>query len=124
MDHMTHRDHRQTSGAHAGHKMSDIHGSHDRHAGHSVAMFRDKFWLSFAFTIPVVFVKLSVEQAYEQVEELIQNRLVGWRGDTLVFLTRQCATAFTPWGEAIAGDVDDGRLFEWIQQETARRKRT
>jgi P-type Cu2+ transporter len=28
--------------------------SHDRHEGHSVAMFRDKFWLSFALTIPVV----------------------------------------------------------------------
>ena len=26
---------------------------HDRHAGHSVAMFRDKFWLSLALTIPV-----------------------------------------------------------------------
>src|SRR5215471_6921536 len=25
---------------------------HDRHTGHSVAMFRDKFWLSFALTIP------------------------------------------------------------------------
>jgi Cu2+-exporting ATPase len=35
--------------------MSDMHGSHDRHAGHSAAMFRDKFWLSFALTIPVVF---------------------------------------------------------------------
>ena len=35
--------------------MPDMHGSHDRHAGHSVALFRDKFWLSFAFTIPVVF---------------------------------------------------------------------
>jgi Cu2+-exporting ATPase len=29
-------------------------GGHDRHAGHSVAMFRDKFWLSFLLTIPVV----------------------------------------------------------------------
>ena len=28
--------------------------SHDRHAGHSVAMFRDKFWLTFALTIPVL----------------------------------------------------------------------
>ena len=37
-----------------GHKMPGMHGSHDRHAGHSVAMFRDKFWLSFALTIPVV----------------------------------------------------------------------
>jgi Cu2+-exporting ATPase len=38
----------------ASHKMLDTHGSHDRHAGHSVAMFRDKFWLSLALTIPVV----------------------------------------------------------------------
>jgi Cu2+-exporting ATPase len=61
MDHMTHRDHRQTSDPHVGHKMSDIHGSHDRHAGHSVAMFRDKFWLSFALTIPVVFWSTDVQ---------------------------------------------------------------
>jgi Cu2+-exporting ATPase len=27
---------------------------HDRHAGHSVAMFRDRFWLSLALTVPVV----------------------------------------------------------------------
>jgi ATPase, P-type (transporting), HAD superfamily, subfamily IC len=27
---------------------------HGRHAGHSVAMFRDKFWLSFALTIPTM----------------------------------------------------------------------
>jgi Cu2+-exporting ATPase len=27
---------------------------HDRHAGHSVAMFRDKFWLSLLLTVPVV----------------------------------------------------------------------
>ena len=41
--------------------MSDMHGSHDRHAGHSVAMFRDKFWLSFALTIPVVFWSTDVQ---------------------------------------------------------------
>ncbi|MEK6721124.1 MAG: heavy metal translocating P-type ATPase [Chloroflexota bacterium] len=27
---------------------------HDRHAGHSVAMFRDKFWLTLALTIPIL----------------------------------------------------------------------
>ena len=31
------------------------HSGHDRHSGHSVAMFRDKFWLSLALTISVVF---------------------------------------------------------------------
>ena len=54
-------EHAGTVGAHAqghgdagGHGDGGGHGGHDRHAGHSVAMFRDKFWLSLALTIPVV----------------------------------------------------------------------
>src|SRR6266852_1069372 len=58
---MNHKDH-QSSDPHAGHTMSDIHGSHDRHAGHSVAMFRDKFWLSLGLTIPVVFWSTDVQR--------------------------------------------------------------
>jgi len=54
----THEDHVSQV---AGLKMPDAHGSHDRHAGHSVAMFRDKFWLSFALTIPVVFWSTDVQ---------------------------------------------------------------
>ncbi len=54
MDQMTDETRGQTADPHAGHKMSEAHGRQDRHAGHSVAMFRDKFWLSFALTIPVV----------------------------------------------------------------------
>ena len=42
------------SDTHTGHQMTGDQGGHDGHAGHSVAMFRDKFWLSFALTIPVV----------------------------------------------------------------------
>ncbi len=30
------------------------HGGHDKHAGHSVAMFRDRFWLSLLLTLPVL----------------------------------------------------------------------
>ena len=30
------------------------HGAHDKHAGHSVAMFRDKFWISLALTVPTL----------------------------------------------------------------------
>jgi Cu2+-exporting ATPase len=60
MDAMSPHDH-QASGTHAGHTMSHMHGSHDRHAGHSVAMFRDKFWLSLALTIPVVFWSTDVQ---------------------------------------------------------------
>ena len=30
------------------------HMGHDQHAGHSVAMFRDRFWLTLILTLPVV----------------------------------------------------------------------
>ena len=49
---MTHENHEQA--AQHGYKMPHDHQSHDRHAGHSVAVFRDKFWLSFTLTIPTV----------------------------------------------------------------------
>ena len=52
---MKHKAHAQTGDLHVEHKISELHASHDRHAGHSVAMFRDKFWLTFSLTIPVVF---------------------------------------------------------------------
>src|SRR5258707_2919541 len=58
MNDMNHNDHAPASDGHAAHK---IHGSHDRHVGHSVAMFRDKFWLSLALTIPVVFWSTDVQ---------------------------------------------------------------
>src|ERR1700691_2974562 len=54
MDQMTHEAHGQAADSHASGKMPHALGNHDRHSGHSVAMFRDKFWLSFALTIPVV----------------------------------------------------------------------
>jgi len=54
MNYPAHDDHGQASDPRAGHKMADMQGGHDRHAGHSVVMFRDKFWLSLALTIPVV----------------------------------------------------------------------
>ena len=41
---------------HSGHR-SDAHGGHeghDKHAGHSVAMFRDKFWISLLLTLPTL----------------------------------------------------------------------
>ncbi|WP_242344636.1 heavy metal translocating P-type ATPase [Anaeromyxobacter terrae] len=42
---------------HAGHERGAAeheHAAHDRHAGHSVAMFRDRFWIALALTIPTV----------------------------------------------------------------------
>ncbi|MCC7496077.1 MAG: heavy metal translocating P-type ATPase [Bryobacterales bacterium] len=53
MDHAKH-EHHHHSESHEVHAASHTHAGHDRHAGHSVAMFRDKFWLTFALSIPVV----------------------------------------------------------------------
>ncbi len=38
---------------HSQHEHSE-HQDHDKHAGHSVAMFKDKFWLSLLLTLPVL----------------------------------------------------------------------
>lgn len=54
---MSQHDH-QVHGMHAGHTRQDAHdyahAGHDKHAGHSVAMFRDKFWLTLLLSIPTV----------------------------------------------------------------------
>jgi len=49
-------DHAEHQHEHSHHAVSPAHEphAHDRHAGHSVAMFRDKFWLSAALTVPIL----------------------------------------------------------------------
>jgi P-type Cu2+ transporter len=39
---------------HAAHTAHGGHDGHDRHAGHSVEMFRSRFWVCLALTIPVL----------------------------------------------------------------------
>ena len=46
---------------HSGHQDATPHGGHDRHEGHSVAMFRDRFWLSLILTIPVVLLSDDIQ---------------------------------------------------------------
>src|SRR5829696_6705566 len=68
-DHPTHADPHPTPEAadHAAHAAGGPAASHaaheaghDKHAGHSVAMFRDKFWLSLLLTIPIVLLSHDV----------------------------------------------------------------
>ena len=47
---------------HQGNDEGQDHGGHDQHAGHSVAMFRDRFWLSLVLTVPVVFFSEMVQE--------------------------------------------------------------
>jgi Cu2+-exporting ATPase len=50
-----HHDHAHDHGGRAG---------HDKHAGHSVAMFRDRFWVSLALTIPTLIWGHMLPQAF------------------------------------------------------------
>jgi len=50
--------HKHANHGHAEHAMpaAEAHDprAHDKHAGHSVAMFRDKFWITFLLTLPTL----------------------------------------------------------------------
>ena len=43
-----------THGGHGAHDGHTGHSGHDKHAGHDPEMFRRRFWLSLALTIPIV----------------------------------------------------------------------
>jgi Cu2+-exporting ATPase len=54
-----HQDHGARGNMHGSHAGADVgasagHGAHDKHAGHDPEMFRRKFWLSLALTLPIV----------------------------------------------------------------------
>jgi P-type Cu2+ transporter len=57
--HSAHRDHAAQVPHDAGHE----HNEHDKHAGHSVATFRSKFWVSLALTIPTLIWGEMIPQA-------------------------------------------------------------
>jgi len=61
MDVKGRHDHMQMADQHIRHGSAPAAGAHNLHAGHSVAMFGDKFWLSLALTIPVVFWSTDIQ---------------------------------------------------------------
>ncbi len=55
--HSGHQHHEASSDPRIAHRGHDVHGApeaHDKHAGHSVAMFRDKSWITLALSIPTL----------------------------------------------------------------------
>ena len=64
MDHSTHPT-AQSGHEHMGHGPSASgvgHGSHDKHAGHDPAMFRDRFWITLALSLPVIYFSHMVQE--------------------------------------------------------------
>jgi Cu2+-exporting ATPase len=77
----------------AGHDAKDpgtpggAHGGHDKHAGHSVAMFRDKFWISFLLTIPTLIWGHMLQRAFGYTPPAVPGaRWIPAAFGTLVFL--------------------------------------
>lgn len=60
--------HRPSGDPHEGHDAHEDHADHSTHAGHSPDMFRDRFWLSLALSIPVV---LRSGMVREWMEDLL-----------------------------------------------------
>jgi Cu2+-exporting ATPase len=76
--------------AHSGHGPvpgAEHGGGHDKHAGHSVAMFRDKFWISLLLTIPTLVWGHMLQRAFGYTPPLIPGaRWIPALFGTAVFL--------------------------------------
>src|SRR5262245_1427087 len=98
MDDMTRQAHAHM-GDHAG-SSSAATMTHDRHAGHSVVMFRDKFWLSLALTIPVVFWSTDVQHWFSyKAPSFPDSNLISPILGTVVFVYGGLVFIRGAWGE-------------------------
>ena len=78
-----------------GHDAHAGHGGHDKHAGHSVAMFRDRFWLSLLMSVPVLI-----------WSEMLQS-LLGYTAPSVPAQARRSGPAICP-SAVIAARTDSG----------------
>jgi Cu2+-exporting ATPase len=63
------------------------HAAHDKHAGHSVEMFRDRFWLAFALTIPTLIWEPMIQEWFGYAAPAVPGaRLIPAVFGTAVFL--------------------------------------
>ena len=79
--------HPDRQGAKSAFESHGRHDAHDQHAGHSVAMFRDRFWLSVGLTVPILFWSETVQDwfGYTAPSFPISSRLPAIFG-TIVFV--------------------------------------
>ncbi|MFA9479750.1 heavy metal translocating P-type ATPase [Phycisphaerales bacterium AB-hyl4] len=82
-----HAQHGASAGEHAGTHAHGHHGGHDKHAGHSVAMFRNKFWVCLVLTIPALIWEPMLQQWFGYTApEFPGSRWIPAFFGTLVFL--------------------------------------
>ena len=63
------------------------HEGHDKHAGHSPDMFRQKFWLSLFLTIPVLYFSQTIQELlnYQAIEFMGSERIPALFGVIIYF---------------------------------------
>jgi Cu2+-exporting ATPase len=81
--HATHHHEPAASARHDDHEAQRAHGGHeghDKHAGHDPEIFRRKFWLSLALTIPLV---ATSDMVMDWFDYTIEFRGMSWLGPVL-----------------------------------------
>ena len=84
---------------HSHHEHSE-HQDHDKHAGHSVAMFKDKFWLSLLLTLPVLAYSEMIQHWFSFTPPTFPgSQYVPFVFSTIIFFYGGLVFLKSAWGE-------------------------
>ncbi len=84
---------------HSPHEHSE-HQDHDKHAGHSVAMFKDKFWLSLLLTLPVLAYSEMIQHWFSFTTPTFPgSQYVPFVFSTIIFFYGGLVFIKSAWGE-------------------------
>lgn len=76
------------------------HHEYDKHAGHSVAMFKDKFWITLLLTIPVVIYSEMIQHWFNFTPpSFIGSEYIPFVFSTIIFLYGGLVFIKGAWGE-------------------------
>ena len=85
---------------HSPHAHHAEHNEHDKHAGHSVAMFKDKFWITLLLTIPVVVYSEMIQHWFNFTPpSFIGSEYIPFVFSTAIFLYGGLVFIKGAWGE-------------------------
>lgn len=85
---------------HSPHAHHAEHNEHDKHAGHSVAMFKDKFWITLLLTIPVVVYSEMIQHWFNFTPpSFIGSEYIPFVFSTAIFLYGGQVFIKGAWGE-------------------------
>jgi Cu2+-exporting ATPase len=85
---------------HSHHEHHPEQKDHDKHAGHSVAMFKDKFWLSLLLTLPVLVYSEMIQHWFNFTPpSFVGSEYVPFVFSTIIFFYGGLVFIKGAWGE-------------------------